>query len=375
MTEELRCMIALGEVRGVGTLTAKSLVAALGSARNVLFASKQQLTEVDGVGSALSTAIAEGRDAALRVADHELEFMDRYSIEAHTYTSEAYPHRLRTCDDCPIVLYHKGNADLDAQRILSIVGTRRPSPDGREMTERLVIDLSQRFPDLLIVSGLAYGVDIAAHRAALRSNLPTVGVLAHGLDRVYPAQHRDAAAQMVGQGALVSEFRSGTNPDAPNFVVRNRIVAGLADATLVIESGQKGGSLITAQMARDYGRVVLAVPGSPRNEMAHGCNQMIREGRGALVETIDDITAALDWRPAASGGKAVQGELFALPANNEEQMLYDALAAEGELSASVLSNKTGLPINVVNSTLMNMEFSGLVKALPGNRYKCLMLNA
>lgn len=370
MTEELRCMIALGEVRGIGPTLAKALVDQLGSAEEVMHTAPKDLEEVEGIGPKTAACFAQ-RDAALARADRELEFMQRYGIEGLAYRSEHFPKRLRGLAESPIVLYKKGNADLDARRVLSIVGTRRPTEEGRENAERIVAEMAAAFPDVLIVSGLAYGVDVCAHRTALRSGVPTAGVLAHGLDRLYPAAHRDVAAQMVGNGALLSDYMSGTRPDQQNFVMRNRIIAALADVTLVVESGLSGGSLVTARVANKIGRKVVALPGSLRNEMARGCNTLIKTGDAKLVETAADIASLMGWGdPTIEKQGPVQGELFpVLP--EREQTLYDMLLAEGDLSASDLSVRTSISINDVTATLLEMEFSGMVKALPGNIFRVL----
>lgn len=369
MENSQRSLIALSQVKGIGPITAKILIAHVGSPEDVFRESGSSLLKIPNIGKSVVDSLRNA-EAAFRRADVEIEFMQRYGIEAITYLDKnKYPERLLMCDDSPIVLYAKGVLDLNRPKVLSVVGTRHSSEEGREICERIIGDLSQRHKDMVIVSGLAYGIDVCAHRASLKNDVSTVGVLAHGLDTVYPSSHRDVACQMLGKGALLTEYMSQTQPDAPNFVARNRIVAGLSVATLVIESGDKGGSLITARLASSYNREVLAIPGSPYNEKSKGCNALIKSNIAALVESAEDIENELSWTPSGEQPKAVQGSLFAQPANDDEKSIYAALLAENELTASVLSVKCKMPISKVNTLLLGMEFSGLVKALPGNRYR------
>lgn len=320
-------------------------------------------------------AIEAGRAQALESADAQIRTAERFGIKCLAFDQDGYPHRLAQCADAPTVLFVKGAVNFETAKILSVVGTRKPTDDGRMITDRIVGDLCQRHPDIVIVSGLAFGIDIVAHRAAMRHSRPTVGVVAHGLDTLYPAQHRKEAVQMVeNDGALVTEFSFGTQPEAYNFVSRNRIIAGLADATLVVESGAKGGSLITVRNAFDYDRAVLAVPGFPGREQSQGCNDAIKRNIAALVENADDVDAQLGWDVPAAVKKAggIQASLFPEPQNDDERAIVAALRAEDGLTASVIGQRSRLPISVVNVALLNMEFSGIVKSLPGNSYRLMI---
>ena len=369
MEANAKYLIALSLIKGIGPITAKNLVAHVGEPEKIFTESSRALLKIPNIGQS-TVDILKNSDEAFRRAEAEIDFMQRYDIEAVSYLDkQRYPERVQYCDDSPIVLYVKGKADFNRQKVLSIVGTRQPSEEGKEICERIVADLAANHPDVLIVSGLAYGIDVCAHRAALRNNVSTVAVLAHGLDVIYPSAHREVARQMLADGALITEYMTKTTPDAPNFVARNRIVAGIAAATLVIESGEKGGSLITANLASSYNRDVFAVPGSPKSEKSRGCNALIKKNIASLVESADDIEKELNWTKEDKQAKAVQPSLFAQPANDDEKCIYSALLVENELTASVLSVRCQMPVSKINTLLLGMEFSGLVKSLPGNRYR------
>jgi DNA processing protein len=270
------------------------------------------------------------------------------------------------------MLYVKGDVSFDMRSALSIVGTRRATDTGKILCEQFVKDLSERYPDVLIVSGLAYGIDICAHKAALKYGLNTVAVVAHGLDRIYPYVHRNVAKDMIGNGgAVVTEFLSKTNPDRHNFVQRNRIVAGMADAVVVVESGVKGGALITARIASSYNRDVLAFPGNPQDELSKGCNYLIKKNVAALIENINDLEYALGWESKKTDSDT-QRKLFVEFNSDEEKLIYNLLTENKELTVSALSLKSKLPVSQVNALLLNLEFAGLVKALPGHAFRVLI---
>ena len=364
--------------------------------RMLPFSAAQQRTLLAEVGSA--TAIYENRRdlggmmthfsprAAEVVADMDsllprCEQELRYAREHHIHIlavqdAEAYPRRLSQCEDAPLVLYHLGNADLNAQHIVSVVGTRRCTERGRDLCNRLCADLARLLPGTLIVSGLAYGIDIAAHRAALTGVLPTVGVLAHGLDEIYPRLHRDTAVSMLRQGGLLTEYMSHTRIEKVNFVQRNRIVAGLADATIVVESAEHGGSLITAEMANGYSREVFAFPGRTSDPCSAGCLRLIRRNEARLITSADDLLADLGWQPRTQpDGQGVMdftpGTGTGTPAalSPEERAIVAALQeGGGELSVADLMAKVGQPVARLTPILFGMEMDGRVKKLAGNRY-------
>lgn len=303
---------------------------------------------------------------ALKRADKEIEFIEKNHLQVRFIGDTDYPVRLLACADAPIILYSKGFSDLNAKKIIAIVGTRRATAYGRDLTENLVRDFAQAFPEMIIVSGLAYGIDICAHKSAITYGLNTVAVLAHGLHEIYPSLHRKTAIEMLGNGSLITELPSGTPSEAWRFVQRNRIVAGLCDACVVVESAAQGGSLITARMAFDYGRNVFAFPGRPVDERSKGCNLLIKKQVAALVESAGDILREMNWN-APKTDKPIQTTLFPelQPAH---QKLYDIMDFDERCNSEQLSAKLNINIGEVLSTLMQLEMAGLIEALPGGFY-------
>jgi len=301
-------------------------------------------------------------------AEREIAFMERYGIRALFYQDDAYPGRLRNCEDAPILLYVRGELNLEDRKVLSLVGTRRATDSGMDLCTRLVEDLALGSPDLVVVSGLAYGIDICAHRAALKSNLSTVAVLGHGMDIIYPSVHRKTAAEIVHQGALITEFSSQTPFVRGNFVSRNRIIAGLADATVVVESGEKGGALITADIANSYNRDVFAFPGRVNDPRSRGCNHLIKNNKASLIEGAHDLEYILGWEVKRQKQKNVQSQLFH-QLEPEAMQIVDHLKEKGELSIDELSSLCQWPISRISPMLLDLELKGLVRCLPGSRYK------
>ncbi len=352
--EEQRAAIALTLLPGLGPTGARSAVAQAGTCRAAL----------SRVG-----AFPETLRPLLQRAEEELAFCDKKGIRVLPLTDAAYSARLRETPDAPTVIYYQGTANLNAPHVLAIVGTRHITEYGRDVVRRLTADLGRLVPDSLVVSGLAYGVDVHAHRGALEAGLPTLGVLAHGRDRLYPAAHRETARQMLGRGGLVTEYPSGTRPVRGNFLQRNRIIAGLADATVVIESARRGGALTTARLAQEYDRDVFAFPGRTTDTYSEGCNALIRSCRAALVTSAEDILAALGWESAAPPD-AAQPTLFPrlMP---DEQCAYDALRDHAQRTAHDVAAATGLPIGRATSALFALEMKGLARTLPGGAYRLL----
>lgn len=368
MTENPLYRIALTMLKGIGPVQGRQLLCALGSAEAVFTEKKRLLETVPGISRAAAIEIA--RPEALRQAEQELLFVEKNKIALYFITDENYPFRLKECDDAPLLFYFKGTGRPHAPKVLSIVGTRHITDYGKELTRALIGDLSRLFPGLLIVSGLAYGVDIQAHRQALHYGLPTVGVLAHGLDRLYPPAHRSTAVEMLEQGGLLTDFPSGTNPDRPMFVCRNRIVAGLADATVVVESAEKGGSLITADLAFSYNRDVYSFPGRVGDARSSGCNRLIRQNKAGLITCAADLVASLGWeteekRPPAGRQKTLP--LFDLTSG--EQQITSLLKEHGALQVNQLARLSELPVWQLAPVLFDLEMKGAVKALPGGRYR------
>ena len=348
----------------VGSITAKKLIAYCGGAEAVFREAKSSLQKIRGINDIIAQAVVDQQ--VLRLAEKELEYIHKNNITALTYTDDSYPIRLRNCDDSPTVLFVKGKIDLNAAKIVSIVGTRNATPYGLECCEHLVEQLSARGHNPIIVSGLAYGIDVCAHKAALKYGLSTVGVLGTGLNMIYPSQHRSVANQMLEQGALVSDFTSQAKLDRNNFLKRNRIIAGLADATIVVESGEKGGALVTADIAMSYNRDVLAFPGRVGDSSSKGCNTLIKRNKAALIETIEDLEYALGWdevKPTA----ARQLPLFA-NLGEKESIVISLLEKSEVETIDSLCRQTEMPISELAALLLNMEFSGYVRSLPGKAY-------
>lgn len=305
-------------------------------------------------------------------AERELDFIAAHGIAVYDYRDDAYPYRLRECADAPVVLYGKGKLDFNNGHMLSVVGTRRASEHGRELTHRIVRELAEKVPGLTIISGLAYGIDVAAHRAALEAGIPTIIIPAHGLDRIYPQIHRPVAVAAIEKGGILTEYPSGTEPDKINFVARNRIVAGMSDATLVVESAEKGGSLITAQIALDYGKDVLACPGRPDDPMSKGCNSLIRMNQAGLVTSADDIIAAMQWEEKQK--EPVQTELLPLTMSLSPlaaQLVQLLRSSDEGLHVNQLVSMSRSPFSEVSSELMMLEIDGVVRSLPGGVYRAI----
>jgi len=364
----LKFKIACGLIKGLGPVLIRNIVAYLGEPEALFKEKEKTLLKIPGIGPKQAATIVNSN--TLDRAEAELEFIHSNGIKATFFLDDDYPVRLNQCDDAPIVLYQKGSHKLVDSKMISVVGTRQVTERGKDITRKIIQGVAEKFPNTTIVSGLAYGVDIYAHRAALEFGLPTIGVLAHGLDRIYPQIHSAEAGKMLDKGALLTEFMSGTNPDKQNFVKRNRIIAGLADATLVIESAEKGGSLITAHLAQSYNRDVLAVPGRVDDELSKGCNKLIKTNIAAMVEDAGDIGYALNWEPVGTGLQARQLSMFELP-KGEAGDIYNILRQEKEATINYLSLKTGMPVNKVSSLMLQLEFDGLVKSLPGNVFRSI----
>ena len=314
-------------------------------------------------------------DEPMKRAETELRFMQEHQIRALTLNDDDYPQRLTECPDAPIVLYYRGNADLNQAKVINIVGTRQCTQYGQDLIRRFVSGLREHCPEVLIVSGLAYGVDINAHRQALANGFPTVGVLAHGLDQIYPYRHRETAAQMLDHGGLLTEFMSQTNADKPNFVRRNRIVAGMSDACIVVESAAKGGGLITAEIAQSYDRAVFAFPGAVGMTYSEGCNNLIRDNVAALISNATDFVKAMGWREETQRQQAladgIERDLF-VDLSPEEATVVGLLQQTNDLQLNILSVKSGIPIGQLTALLFQLEMKGVVRPLAGGMYHLIM---
>ncbi|HET6245550.1 MAG TPA: DNA-processing protein DprA [Bacteroidia bacterium] len=360
MTEDLKYKIALSLLPGVGCKTAKKLITFYGNAEAVFKEKKHAFNKTSG----RILAMESGKDAALIKAEQEMNFIVKNNIKPLFFLDKSYPSRLKQCEDSPVMLYCRGEIDFFTQKVVSIVGTRKATEYGKNICDEIIKDISGY--TVMIVSGMAYGIDIAAHKAAIKNNLPTVAAMAHGLDRIYPLVHKSVAESMYENGGLVTEFLSGTNPDRENFPKRNRIIAGLSDATIVIEAGKKGGALITAGIANSYNRDVFAVPGKVGDMYSEGCNFLIKKNLAALIESAEDLIYYLGWEE--TGKKNIQKQLF-VNLSPEEEVLMDILKEKGTMAIDNLCNVSRLSTSKVAALLLNLEFSGLVKSLPGKMFQ------
>jgi len=367
MNQQLLYHIALTAIPNIGAITAKKLIAYCGSAEAVFNEKKRALEKVPGIGVVNTARILDHKNEALAIAEQELLFIAKNKIKATCINDIDFPRRLTHCEDAPIVLFSQGGFDFNSQKIISIVGTRKATDYGKDFCEQLITSLRPHNP--LIVSGLAFGIDICAHKEAGKSGLSTIGVTAHGLDRLYPSQHKTVAKQMLNNGGLVSEFISGTKPDRENFPKRNRIVAGLADAIIVIESSKKGGSLITAELGNSYNRDVFALPGRITDTQSEGCNALIKQNKAHLLHSVKDLEYIMGWN-AQESQKKTQQQLF-VDLNIEEQLIFDILKKQDKINIDELALEAKLPMSKTASLLLELEFNNLVKSLPGKMYKAL----
>lgn len=367
-SKELLSLIALQHIPGVGSITAKRLVESIGSA-TLLF---EQRTELPKLIPNVQPSLVKALDCptAHRRAEQELEFIDKHHITCIGYHDEAYPSRLRECDDAPILLFYHGNVTLNPRRIVSIVGTRKCTDYGRDLCENFVRDLATLCPDTLIVSGVAYGIDVCAHRAAIKYGLPTVGVLAHGLDRIYPSVHRNVAVQMTQCGGLLTEYVSHTEPERQNFLQRNRIVAGMADATIVVESAAKGGSLVTASIANSYGRDCFTFPGRIDAPTSAGCHRLIRHNQAALITSAEDFVEAMMWDTTKKNApETIQQTLFPTLSEEESHIIQVLDKYPEGTTINTLVTDTNLPVHRLSAILFELELRDIVRPLAGSIYK------
>jgi DNA processing protein len=356
--------IALTFIKSIGPVTAKNLLAYCGNAENIFSASKKQLLQVPGVGEKTIEAI-RGTDALIR-AQVELDFVEKHGIEVLFFSDEKYPKRLKNCFDSPILLYAKGTADLNHKRIISIVGTRNATNYGKNLCKQLCEILAPY--DVLIVSGLAYGIDVTTHKECLANNIPTVGVLGHGLDRLYPKIHKATAQKMVLNGGLLTEFPILTNPDRPNFPQRNRIIAGVADATIVVEASIKGGALITAEIANSYNKDVYAFPGRTNDVFSEGCNFLIKTNRAGLINNPHDLIYYLGWDDEVKEKKKDSQITLQLSLTPNEEKVVKALQ-NGQLSIDELCIELNIQQSKLSIVILTLEMQGIIVSLPGKIYK------
>lgn len=367
MNSELLNQLALTLVPNIGDVHAKILINHFGNASSIFKAKTNALEKIEGIGAVRAKSIKEFDD--FNSAEKELKFIEKYKIKTLFLTDKEYPQRLLNCYDSPTVLFYKGVADLNASKIIAVVGTRSNTDYGKQFTEKLVKDLSAQ--NILIISGLAFGIDAIAHKAALKNNLPTVGVVGHGLDKVYPPENTGLAKEIVKNGGgILSEFFSGTKPDKHNFPLRNRIVAGLSDATVVVETNIKGGSMITAKLADAYNRDVFALPGRINDKTSSGCNHLIKYNKAILLTDADELLDVLGWKEKKKEKLKHQKELF-IELSAEEKIIIQLLQQKETVAIDEINFKSGLSSSAVAAAILNLELQGVVGSMPGKMYKLL----
>ena len=373
MISEQVALLALSRVQATQLAVIHQLIEEVGSAKELIENADHIRDIIPDATPRLCELLSD--ESLIELAEKEMEFIKKNKIKLICKGDKEYPYRLAECHDAPLVLHHMGNANLNAKHIVSIVGTRHASEYGKSVCENFVADLAKFIPDTLIISGLAYGIDVCAHRAALEAGLPTIGVLAHGLDRIYPTAHRATAKQMLENGGLLTEFASGTEPFPSNFIQRNRIVAGMADATVVVESASKGGSLITASLAQGYDRECFAFPGRINDQYSQGCNELVSRNRAALITSAYDFVEAMNWEIATTKKSAedLQTELFPDMSEDENAIMTTLRENSDGLQVNQMVVQLNIPINKLLPLLFEMEMKGYVKAVAGGRYRAMMM--
>lgn len=364
-SEESIFQIALTQIPNIGSVQARILVENLGSATAIFRASRKELGAINGIGQVKANSIKKFTDFSL--AEAELIFCEKYHIQPLFLTHEAFPKRLANCYDAPTILYYRGNANLNAPRIVSIIGTRNLTDYGKQLTEQIIAELQPLAP--LIVSGLAFGIDAVAHKTAVVQQLPTVGVLAHGLDTIYPSQHKHLAKEMLLQGGLLTEFGKNIPPDKHHFPRRNRIVAGIADAVIVVETPAKGGSMITAEIAYSYNKDLFAVPGKVTDTKSAGCLKLIHQQKAAIFTSVPQFLEAMGWQQKKALPKT-QRELF-VELSPEEQTIVAILQAKNTVSIDEIYLQSGLSSSSVAAAMLGLELQNTIIGLPGKMFRLL----
>jgi DNA processing protein len=362
MDQERLSFVALHFIPGIGDYLVKQLVSYCGSAEQVFKTPKGKLLKIPGVGEISAEAIKQGD--TFQDAEKELKKAERDDVEIILYTDKKYPQRLKTIEDAPALLYYKGNQNLNVPKTVGIVGTRQATEYGKEMVERICQELVPH--QALIVSGLAYGIDIHAHKAALKNNLPTIGIMGSGIDIIYPAAHKETAKKMINHGALLTENRFGTKPDAHNFPARNRIIAGMCDALIVVEAAEKGGALITADIANSYNKDVFALPGNLTQSFSEGCNKLIKTNRANLFTSVKDLEYIMNWSADTNAAQPVF-DITVFDAD-EQTVLRILKERNAPVMIDELSFKSSLPPSKLASLLLTLEFKNAVKSLPGKMF-------
>jgi DNA processing protein len=364
LNTDLLYQLALTQVPQIGCVQARLLADEFETAGAIFKAKKSLLEKIEGIGEIRAASIKQFN--AFKEQEEEIKFIEKYKITPLFLKDEQYPKRLLNCYDPPTLLFYRGTANLNHPKIISIIGTRSNTDYGKQITEQIIDELSPLQP--LVLSGLAYGIDAIAHKKSLKQKLATVGVLAHGLDKIYPSSHTSLAKEMVtGNGGLLTEFRKETKPDRHNFPTRNRIVAGMCDAAIVIETGIKGGSMITAHLANSYNRDVFAIPGKTTDSKSEGCNYLIQSNKAVLIRNGYDIIEQMGWEQQTKKSSAQQKQLF-IELNADEKTVYQLLKEKGSLSIDEINLSIKLSSSAIASALLTMELNGVVMSMPGKMY-------
>lgn len=365
-SEDLFYTLALSYVKGVGSISIKKLLDHFGSSKTIFNSSKNELLQIPDIGNYIVSQINKEKNKVLKLADNEFQFALQNQLEILFYQDSSYPQQLKNCQDAPLILFSKGNYHLEHQKIISIVGTRNKTPYGKSFIQELIYDLQSYHP--VIISGLALGCDSIAHQVALEHNLQTMGILAHGLNQLYPSKHKKMAEQMLENGGLLTEFSSFHRPIRENFLKRNRIIAGISQATIVVESAKKGGAMTTAKAAFDYNRDVFALPGNIQNHFSKGCNELIKNNMASLITSAEDIIQLLNWEKKTSTKKGIQKQLF-VHLDETEQRIYNYLYTHDKEAVDQLALALQIPIPRLSAELLNMELKGVVRVLSGKIYE------
>jgi DNA processing protein len=354
--------IAFANIHGIGPSRGAQIVSKIGSVEEFFLLKPKEIFLRTGIAKSIIQNL--NRDAALLEAERQVSFNQKNQIRTRFFLDSDYPRRLKQCPDQPMILFSRGSLDLNQEKIVSVVGTRNQTDYGSFILKELIESFSEN--NILVVSGLAYGIDISAHRLCVENNIPTLGVLGHGLDRIYPAKHKNTALKMLEKGGLLTEFGIGTNPDRENFPMRNRIVAGIADATIVIESKAKGGSMITADLANDYNRDVFAFPGDVTRPYSEGCNQLLKKDKAHLITNGDEFLKFMNW---VNKDTSIKQKILFEHFSDEEKMILEILANQNEIQMDVLSMRTQMSASKMNVLLFNLEMKNAVKQFSGKRYR------
>jgi len=365
-TTELLALLRLQRVPLVGDVTAKKLLERCGSADQVFKERKQALQKIDGIGTALLAGLYD--TSYLVEAEKEWEYIQKNNIDYYYFRDEAYPKYLKHCIDSPILIFSRGNIHLEGRKIISVVGTRRITRYGQRFIAEFMEAIAPLHP--VIVSGFAYGVDITAQRAAMDHNLQTIGCLAHGLNQIYPKIHGTYVSQVEKNGGFITEFWSNSNPDRENFLKRNRIIAGMGEATLVVESAERGGSLVTADIANSYNRDVFAVPGRSTDTFSVGCNTLIKQQKAHMLTSAADLVYILGWKVSEKETITPQKQLF-VELDETEKSIYQYLQLNGKQPLDTVALECNLPIFKTSSSLLNMEIKGVIRPLPGKLFEAI----